>query len=283
MQDFKTSGSNFVVHDQIKDPRVYVFLRQQTDGVDATSINQKLLDTLVLFALEDTDPDENIFLNKKQIVQKISGTLKFEPRLLINNTDALTQIIRLNQLASNPRLLIKNFESTGAKFSKLDEIIKNKMAKNQKVIIWTSYRKNVFEICERYKSYGTKKLTGGLGSSILAENAESFQNGEDTKILVATPQCAREGFTLTSSHVAIYLDRSFSLLDWVQSQDRIHRISQTKECEIHVLRATDTIDERIEEVLDKKNLSQQNMLGDINSQSSDELDLDTIKKILYSV
>jgi SNF2 family DNA or RNA helicase len=48
---------------------------------------------------------------------------------------------------------------------------------------------------------------------------------------------------LTEANVAIYVDRTFNLVDYLQSQDRIHRISQTKECEIILLLANSTIDQ----------------------------------------
>ena len=44
--------------------------------------------------------------------------------------------------------------------------------------------------------------------------------------MIANPAAAREGLTLTQANLAIYVDRTFNLVDYVQSQDRIHRISQ---------------------------------------------------------
>ena len=63
---------------------------------------------------------------------------------------------------------------------------------------------------------------------------------------------AREGLTLTEANVAIYLDRTFNLVDYLQSQDRIHRISQTRACEIVLLLAAGTIDEFIDFSLEQK-------------------------------
>jgi SNF2 family DNA or RNA helicase len=67
--------------------------------------------------------------------------------------------------------------------------------------------------------------------------------------LVANPATAREGLTLTEANVAIYVDRTFSLLDYLQSQDRIHRISQNQECFIINLIGKGSIDEFIDYVL----------------------------------
>ena len=59
-----------------------------------------------------------------------------------------------------------------------------------------------------------------------------FKTDPDTKVLVATPGAAKEGLTLTVANHAIFYDRSFSLDDYLQAQDRIHRISQDQPCYI---------------------------------------------------
>jgi SNF2 family DNA or RNA helicase len=70
--------------------------------------------------------------------------------------------------------------------------------------------------------------------------------------MIANPAAAREGLTLTEARTAIYLDRTFNLVDYMQSQDRIHRLSQVRDCEIVIIVATDTVDEYIDFSLEQK-------------------------------
>ena len=56
---------------------------------------------------------------------------------------------------------------------------------------------------------------------------------------------------------------SFSLDDYIQAQDRIHRISQTEDCFVHKLIAKDTIDEYVDELLNAKYQAAQLAQGDI--------------------
>jgi SNF2 family DNA or RNA helicase len=70
--------------------------------------------------------------------------------------------------------------------------------------------------------------------------------------MIANPAAAREGLTLTQARTAIYLDRTFNLVDFLQSQDRIHRLSQENACEIVILNAQGTIDEFIDFSLAQK-------------------------------
>ena len=64
-----------------------------------------------------------------------------------------------------------------------------------------------------------------------SRSVDRFKNG-DAKILFATPQSAKEGLTLTVANNCIFYDRGFNLDDYLQAQDRIHRISQKKQCNI---------------------------------------------------
>ena len=82
-------------------------------------------------------------------------------------------------------------------------------------------------------------------------------------MLVATPAAAKEGLTLTVANHAIFYDRSFSLDDYLQAQDRIHRISQYRPCHITNLIATGTIDEWVDVLLAAKHLAAKLGQGDI--------------------
>jgi SNF2 family DNA or RNA helicase len=81
---------------------------------------------------------------------------------------------------------------------------------------------------------------------------EKFQNGE-YDFIVAHPVVLGMGATLTRSNVCIYYSNSFRFEDRVQSEDRIHRITQPKDkCYYIDLVAKDTIDEFVLENLKAK-------------------------------
>src|SRR4030095_6914449 len=79
-----------------------------------------------------------------------------------------------------------------------------------------------------------------------------FTSDKNVRLFIGNPSAGREGLTLTSANIAIYLDRTFNLVDYLQSQDRIHRLSQKKACEIYLLIAENTVDEFIEFSLAQK-------------------------------
>ena len=92
---------------------------------------------------------------------------------------------------------------------------------------------------------------------------KTFLHKDNINILIATPASAKEGLTLTVANHAIFYDRSFSLDDYLQAQDRIHRISQKKTCYVYNLIMKDSVDEWVDLLLQSKHLSAQLAQGDI--------------------
>ena len=66
-----------------------------------------------------------------------------------------------------------------------------------------------------------------------------------------------------ANHVIFY-DRGFSLDDYLQAQDRIHRISQKKTCYIHNIIINKSIDEWVDVLLKSKQNAAFLAQGDIS-------------------
>ncbi len=187
----------------------------------------------------------------------------------------LARLVRLAQLASNPRLLDASYEETPAKFTQLDELLTGYLEKaDAKVIVWTSFVDNIPLLVERYAEHSPVALHGRMDRSARDRAVVAFRTDPATRLLVANPAAAREGLTLTSAQTAIYLDRTFNLVDFLQSQDRIHRISQEKPCEIVVLVASNTIDEFVDYSLEQKHRLAAFTQGDSDSISPQDLALE---------
>lgn len=113
--------------------------------------------------------------------------------------------------------------------------------------------------------YGSVVVHGNITIDERNEALEAFRSDPTIRVLVATPGAAKEGLTLTVANHAIFFDRSFSLDDYLQAQDRIHRISQDRSCYIWNLIARDTVDEWVDALLAAKHLAAQLGQGDIDS------------------
>ncbi|MDP2682152.1 MAG: DEAD/DEAH box helicase [Deltaproteobacteria bacterium] len=199
-------------------------------------------------------------LSGKQLglYNKLRGELKVEVMntngdIIIDEAEnILKKLLRLTQIASNPALIDKGYTDTPVKFAFLDNLLKEIVSKREKAIVWTNFVENIMILKNRFFQYSPLIIYGEIPIKDRAEAVKKFQDSDKNMIMIANPAAAREGLTLTRANNAIYLDRNFNLVDYLQSQDRIHRISQTKECNIYKILAKNTIDEYIDKLVEVK-------------------------------
>ncbi len=177
--------------------------------------------------------------------------------------NVLKRLLRLVQIASNPALVDDSYQSQPGKLSKLDDIISQKTNDDPKTVLWTSFTKNAELLARRYPWLRPACVHGQRPILDRNEDIRRFVDDPDCRVLIATPGAAKEGLTLTVADHAIFLDRTFSLDDYLQAQDRIHRISQTNRCVIENLVANHTIDQWVGELLSAKELAARLTQGDI--------------------
>lgn len=176
----------------------------------------------------------------------------------------LKRLLRLVQVASNPKLVDEAYHEEPGKLAAAREIVSEFIPEGKKVIIWTNFVQNVSFLKAQFAAHEPATITGQM--SVVERNAAVHSFKEDPKcgILIATPASAKEGLTLTVANCAIFFDRSFSLDDYLQAQDRIHRISQKDPCFVYNLIAENSVDEWVSELLLAKQLAAGLAQGDIS-------------------
>jgi SWI/SNF-related matrix-associated actin-dependent regulator of chromatin subfamily A-like protein 1 len=187
----------------------------------------------------------------------------------------LARMVRLAQLASNPGLMDAAYSETPAKFRALDMLLEHYLPQSpkQKVIVWSSFVGNIETLRQRYAKWHPVVIHGEVTNEARDAAVQAFRSDAATRLLFANPAAAREGLTLTEANVAIYIDRTFNLVDYLQSQDRIHRISQTQACEIVLLVAHNTVDEFIDFTLEQKHRLARFTQSDTNDIADEDLQL----------
>ena len=175
----------------------------------------------------------------------------------------LKRLLRLVQIASNPGIVDSSYTGEPGKLINLNQILDGITDKKEKAIVWTTFTENADWLHRKLATYGTVKVHGKLSMEQRNKAIEKFCNDDATKILIATPGAAKEGLTLTVANHVIFYDRSFSLDDYLQSQDRIHRISQERVCYVYNLIMQDSIDEWVNTLLAEKELAAKLAHGDI--------------------
>ncbi len=240
-----------------------------------------IYDRIAPFTVRETKDTAGIHLPEKTIVtryvqlpswqmdkytayrDKLAYEYEKEGNIETDNVDSiLKRLLRLVQCASNPGLIDGNYENEPAKFPVLIEMC-HEFTKESKVIVWTGFIDNVNWLAEKLTEFRPVIIHGSLPIQQRNDAVRAFINSSNL-VLIATPGAAKEGLTLTVANHAIFFDRSFSLDDYLQAQDRIHRISQKQDCFIHNLIANDTIDEWVDVLLTAKYRAAQLTQGDID-------------------
>ncbi len=235
----------------------------------------------------------NVYVHLKEKQLELYNQLREELRIEVQDMEGnvfideaeniLKKLLRLTQIASNPLLIDKGYNETPSKFLMLDDLLTDIVARKEKAIIWTGFVENIIILKNRFKQYKPLIIYGDIPVKERSEAVKVFQESENNMIMIANPSAAREGLTLTKANNAIYVDRNFNLVDYLQSQDRIHRISQTKECNIFKILAKDTIDEYIDRVIDVKKEIAGYVQGDLNRVKVESLDFLLNKAELLSI
>ena len=228
------------------------------EGWKPYTINKEVFKRYVSQFADFRSKEECLDLPKKLFINRTFELSKKEQKAHDEMKKHLVTIIDDHELAVENEFLklnpLRQFTS-GFKYVE-DEVIKLGNTKlemlltlldelgNEQVIIWTQYRYEQTQIIEAVKG----------GELLNSETAESFKNGE-FQYLIAHPKSGGTGLTFTNCRYAIYYSRSFSLEEYAQSQDRIHRISQERDVTIFNLMAKDSVDELINDRLNGKALN----------------------------
>jgi len=172
--------------------------------------------------------------------------LRFEDTTVLAET-ALVEIMKLRQLSSGfvygPEGDVIVFGK--AKLNELARLLEE--IGNDQVIIWAQHRAEIHQLLEALP----KSVSLFGGTSDKQASIDAFTSGS-AQYLVAHPATAGHGLTFTNASYAVYYSLDYSLERFLQSQDRIHRIGQQRNCCYFYLLADKTIDATIYGALNKK-------------------------------
>lgn len=201
-----------------------------------------------------------------EVARTLSAEVVIGGELVEDDSESvLKRLLRLVQVASNPSLLDESYDEVPAKAVVLDRLLDEAIADGSKAIVWTNFIANADWLTRRLARFNPVTVHGKLDIDVRNDAIAAFKGDPRCKVLVATPGAAKEGLTLTVANHAVFYDRGFSLDDYLQAQDRIHRISQERTCYVWNLIGQDTVDEWVDALLGAKRLAAQLVQADVDA------------------
>lgn len=181
--------------------------------------------------------------------------------------DPLVKSMRLHQLSQAPLMLTEDEEaeqglaiSMQAPSPKVSLLVDTLTDIDGPVVVFSHSKQLAYLAVDKVKD--CRLVCGDTSKLETARHVEDFQAGK-FKVLIATLGSLSEGVTLTAASTLIFLQRSFSLVQSVQAEARIRRItSKVESVRIIDLVCGDTLDELPAKAIAEKDSMFQKIIED---------------------
>jgi len=163
-------------------------------------------------------------------------------------------------------------KSTSPKTDSLKERIEEIIASGNKVIVFSQYvDEGVSKIEKILAPYGVAKIIGGQTDANRQIEIEKFKKNKEIAVLIASIRSGGEGLNLTEASYVVHFDHWWNPAVMWQAEDRVHRRGQTKGVNIYSYWMKDTIDERIRQKLQEKNILFNQIVDGLAEENIEEL------------
>jgi SNF2 family DNA or RNA helicase len=175
---------------------------------------------------------------------------------------AITRELRLRQilsgyLPSDLNSACLDFPELNARLYALEDLLDEVP---HQAIIWANFTRDIDLICGLLGDQ-VVRYDGKVGEDDRTAAINRFQAGE-VKYFVGNPAAGGTGLTLHAARTVIYYNNDFDLEKRLQSEDRAHRIGQAHPVNYIDLVCEGTVDERIADALQRKELISARILHD---------------------
>ncbi|MFD7480095.1 DEAD/DEAH box helicase [Streptomyces sp. NPDC059837] len=218
-----------------------------------------------------TETDRAVSLTKEQAglyeavvretLTEISGADSMARRGLI-----VKLLTGLKQICNHPAQFLKEdrpkIPGRSGKLELLDELLDTILSEGASVLVFTQYVR-MARLIERHlavRGVATQFLHGGTPVHEREAMVERFQEGEIPVFLLSL-KAAGTGLNLTRAEHVVHYDRWWNPAVEAQATDRAYRIGQTRPVQVHRLIAEGTIEDRIAEMLRRKQQLADAVLG----------------------
>lgn len=188
-------------------------------------------------------------------------------KIQLNTSNLLSLVTRLRQASTCPKILTTN-DIKSSKIERCVDLTEDLISKDEKVVIFSTFKESVKYLAEDLKKYNPLICTGDTKESVISNNVDIFQNDPSRKLLIATHQKMGTGITLNAASYMIWVDTPFTYAQFMQGCDRIYRIGTKRPVFIYNLICENTIDERVAQIVEKKHAISDYVIDDkLNNES----------------
>jgi SNF2 family DNA or RNA helicase len=201
--------------------------------------------TVTLELLEPEDDQRKFYEAIKEGVKEEADKIELKTSSLL----ALTT--RLRQASACPSILTTQPVSS-CKVDRCIELIQELTSQGEKVVVLSVFKETLKELEAKLDQFRYSINTGDVPDAIVANNVARFQDDPNEQVFVGTWGKVGTGWTLNAASYLICLDTPYTAAMFDQGTDRIWRVNNSRPAFITVLICKDTIDERVQQIIETK-------------------------------
>ncbi|WP_062837312.1 DEAD/DEAH box helicase [Paenibacillus amylolyticus] len=195
----------------------------------------------------------------------------------------LSSLTKLKQICDHPVLADSNRKDHGkaeasGKMERLLELLDAIRDNGESALIFTQYVAMGDLLVSRLKQRYEEEpyfLHGGVSKAQRDDMVDTFQKGEGPSMFVLSLRAGGVGLNLTRASHVVHYDRWWNPAVENQATDRVFRIGQNRNVQVHKLICQGTLEERIDELIESKKALSEQVVGSgenwLTEMSDDEL------------
>ena len=232
----------------------------------------------VVYKNELDDQQKAIYLAQLQQMQEHLGQVS-DLEFQRNRVEILTGLMRLRQICDTPALFMEDYQGESGKLDSLRDLLTQIAEGGHRVLIFSQFRGMLDRIEQELPELGLTsfKITGSTPSQDRQEMTKAFNQGERDVFLISL-KAGGVGLNLTGADTVILVDLWWNPAVESQAIGRAHRMGQEQAVEVYRLVTRGTIEEKIQELQEKK----KNLVSEVldGTESRGSLSLAEIREIL---
>ena len=232
----------------------------------------------VVYKNELEDQQKAIYLAQLQQMQERLGQVS-DSEFQRNRVEILTGLMRLRQICDTPALFMEDYQGESGKLDSLRDLLVQIAEGGHRVLIFSQFRGMLDRIEQELPDLGLTsfKITGSTPSQERQKMTKAFNQGERDVFLISL-KAGGVGLNLTGANTVILVDLWWNPAVESQAIGRAHRMGQEQAVEVYRLVTRGTIEEKIQELQEKK----KNLVSEIldGTESRGSLSLAEIREIL---
>ena len=190
--------------------------------------------------------------SQRKFYEAIKEGVKEEAdKIELKSANLLALTTRLRQATACPSLLTSQ-NICSVKVDRCVELIQELTSQGEKVVVLSVFKETINELAAKLGQFRFSVNTGDVPDGIVARNVDKFQEDPAEQVFVGTWGKVGTGWTLNAASYLICLDTPYTAAMFDQGTDRIWRVNNTRPAFVTVLLCGDTIDERVQEIIETK-------------------------------